>query len=148
MSTLSLLTLLLLLCSVALPTLSFDPSKPYPHLTAETFTTLKTSPIERLVLFYYSSTPSSATALSILNTVARRLRSRFPNFAFQHCDGDLQVNKGEFASAGFAQPGEWFFTSTPTEGISQWPLHAPAVVVHSAWKGCGSQSLSLPVVVQ
>jgi hypothetical protein len=76
------------------------------------------------VLFYFSSTPSSSTALSILNTVARRLRSRFPNFAFQHCDGDLPVNKAEFTSAGFSQPGEWFFTSTPTEGISQLPPHS------------------------
>ena len=121
---LSLLTIFLLLSSAAHPALSFDPAKPYPYLAADTFSNIKNSPVERLVLFYFSSQLSSLAALSTLNTVARRLRGRFPAFQFQHCDGDLVANKADFASAGFTSPGEWFFTSTPVEGIS------PPITLH------------------
>ena len=86
---------------------------------ADTFAHIKDSPLERLVLFYFSSSPTSSSALSTLNTAARRLRQRLPHFSFQHCDGELQANRADFSAAGFNQPGQWLFTSTPVEGISQ-----------------------------
>ena len=132
LSIVAVVLLSLLLSAVAPhPTLSFDPSRPYPYLVADTFTNIKDSPLERLVLFYFSSSPASAAALSTLNTAARRLHQRLPHFSVQHVDGDLQANREAFISAGFSKPGQWLFTSTPIEGISQRIQHRIYLATHA-----------------
>ena len=122
---------------------TFDPNAPYPYLTSGSFSSIKNSPAERLVLFFHSS-PTAPATLSALNTVARRLRTELPHFLFQYCNGSEPVNAADFQAAGF-QTGEWLFTSTPVEGIMKYtgPVTVADMIDHVRHKYLASNATDL-----
>lgn len=122
---------------------AFDPTSPYPYLTTASFTSIKNTPAERLVLFFHSS-PTAHATLATLNTVARRLRTELPHFTFQYCNGSQPVNSADFQAAGF-NSGEWLFTSTPVEGIMKYtgPVSVSELVDHVRHKYLTSEVADL-----
>ena len=147
MSSSTLLALVTVLVVLSFPAQShasgFDPNLPYPYLTSASFTSIKNTPAERLVLFFHSS-PSAHTTLTALNTVARRLRTELPHFTFQYCNGSDPVNVAEFQGAGFKN-GEWLFTSTPVEGIMKYtgPVSVAELTDHVRHKYLTSEAADL-----
>jgi hypothetical protein len=91
----------------------------------DTFANLKAGSRQQVVLFYHSSSAAEAEqalmAMAEAATAIQQLSTtRHPiNLLWRSCDGDLPVNRQEFAEAQFGQ-GAFIFTSTPVLGIKKY----------------------------
>lgn len=86
----------------------------------ESFESIKGTPREQLVVFYHSSHPDTERVLTVVQNVASKFSIEHPTFGYKKVDGELEVNRKDFADASFSQE-PYIFTSTPEVGIEKYP---------------------------
>jgi len=86
---------------------------------------------DSLVLFYRASHTTASTYSQTLEKVAKQLSTKYPDFNYRKCNGDLPVNQQSFEKAGFGNEPFWF-TKTEAAGIEKYigPSDVTAIVEH------------------
>ena len=88
-------------------------------IVEKTFAEIVEGQNEKIVVFYKSSGSVGElhAILKVVQDAAAVIANEFPDFVFEKCDGDLDVNKKEFEENGF-KDGITLFSNVKEGGIS------------------------------